>query len=99
MKSGTIKFILVSIGDSPDALTDKLYWRKAKGANGIASRSYPGYVDTSHSANVGKSHSCVGGKSPGPMLPHGAACAMDSKWSCLGDTAQARFRHGERLAE
>jgi hypothetical protein len=42
MKSGTIKFILVSMGDSPDALTDKLYWRKAKGANGIASRSYPG---------------------------------------------------------
>ena len=60
------------------------------GANG-----YPRYVDTSHSAKVGKSHSCRGNKSPGPRPTCGAACAIDWRWRGGVGKAHVRFRPGE----
>jgi hypothetical protein len=80
---------------TPAGLTEKLYWRKARGG-GTPFGSFPKYVDMSRCANAGKSHSCMGSKSPGRRLTCGAACAMAWRRSCGdGHGAQARLRHGE----
>jgi hypothetical protein len=42
----------------------------------------------SRSASASKSHSYLGSKSPGLMLPCVAACAMEWKWGCGGGAFQ-----------
>jgi hypothetical protein len=58
-----------------------------RGANGTASRSLPRSADTSRCASAEKSHLCRGSKSAAPMLPRGAASAMEWKWRGGGGAA------------
>jgi hypothetical protein len=93
VRSGQLQFILVSMQNTPEGLTDKLYWRKAR-ASGTASRSLPRYADISRYANAGKSHSFRDSRSTAPILPCGAACAMELRWRCGAGKVQSRLRHG-----
>jgi hypothetical protein len=85
--------ILLSLEATPEGLTDKLFGA-ARGASGTASGSLPRYADISRYANAGKSHSFRDSRSTAPILPCGAACAMELRWRCGAGKVQARLRHG-----
>jgi hypothetical protein len=81
-RSALVEFILVSMGDSADGLPDKLYWRKARGEWHCFQKLAQVRGCISLCRRRG-SHSCRGRKSPAPMLPCGAASAME--WRRGGD--------------